>query len=92
MIPLILFFLFYVFLLSGLIISLATGAFILPNFILLAGKIRTDFLFLNSAAQLFKQKILMKAYLPVAILHIPYVIFFGLGGRFIKFEWGGIKQ
>ena len=60
--------------------------------LLLFSKIAADFRFLTKAAQTFTYA-LSKPYLPVAsLLHIPYVLYFGLKGNLNKFEWGGLIQ
>ena len=60
----------------------------LPFIAALFLKAATDFNFLNSASTILEDKRYL-ALFPIAfILHIPYVVFFGILAQIINFKWG----
>jgi cellulose synthase/poly-beta-1,6-N-acetylglucosamine synthase-like glycosyltransferase len=75
------------------LISAAFGTAMLTLAILTcAVKLIAEYLFLRTASSVFRYP-LPVALIPLAgLLHIPYVIYFGLMANFRRFEWGGLRQ
>ncbi len=71
---------------SFLFISMKLWLFWLLSFVI---KSLTEFYFLFKGASNFQKKYYMKIFPLAAILHIPYVVIFGLFGTFKNFKWKG---
>ncbi len=52
-------------------------------------KLSVDYLFLHSVSSFYRRKFDDGAFLLLQLLMPPYVVFFGLAGRFGKFSWKG---
>jgi cellulose synthase/poly-beta-1,6-N-acetylglucosamine synthase-like glycosyltransferase len=81
------YFLNLLFLLAPL--TFITGShYLLPFLAALFLKVVTDFRFIKAAASVLEDKRNLSI-IPIAlILHIPYVVFFGLSAQFLHFKWG----
>ncbi len=91
-IGLVLYFLFNFLILAGLffgLFSADTFRYTLTAFLV---KGLTDFLFMNKAARTLHDLRSMDVFLIGEILHIPYVVLFGILGQFKRFKWGGTKS
>jgi len=55
-------------------------------------KFISEFFLLYKFALLTNQKRLLKYYLPTALLHIPYIVVFGLLGSILKYKWAGREK
>lgn len=51
-----------------------------------------DYHFLSNAARKLSHQKLLDRYWIAAILHVPYILYFGLMAQIQKFEWSGLKQ
>lgn len=60
-----------------------------PVLLTLLAKIFFEFLLLSTMASKMNRWHYMKIFPIVAILHVPYVVIFGLLGQFLKFDWKG---
>ncbi len=91
-ITLLLFYLFNLFLLLITIAALTGNLAALPVMAILVIKMISDFIFLKIAGHAFRFK-LPRVLIPLAsLLHIPYVLYFGLMANFRRFEWGGLSH
>jgi len=52
----------------------------------------SEFILLYKFAGLTDQKSLLKYFLPAALLHVPYIVFFGLLGSILKYSWAGREK
>ena len=55
----------------------------------LFSKIVFEYIFIEGIASLFTRKYLLRYFLIAALLHIPYVVFFGLWAQLGTFRWKG---
>ena len=62
--------------------------YLLPLFTALFLKAVSDYSFLKSAASLLEDKRYLALFLVAFILHIPYVVFFGLIAQLKSYQWG----
>jgi len=62
--------------------------YILPFFAAVFLKAVSDFGFLKSAASLLEDRRYLTLFPVAFILHIPYVVFFGLIGQLKSYAWG----
>ncbi|MCJ7813017.1 glycosyltransferase, partial [bacterium] len=76
-----------VYLFNFSILVLVLSKFWLLFFVIVGIKSCFEFFLLFKAARLFQQRRLLLYYPPAAILHIVYVIIFGVWGQFGKFKW-----
>ncbi len=74
--------------LSLLFFSSSTGFLAL---MLWLTKATGEYYFLRKAAIIFKEKALLKYFLPAQLIHPLYIIVFGLLGIFLRFQWKGKK-
>lgn len=89
-VKLILIFLFYL----TLAIQPVLGVILIPVFFIsflvcIAGKILMEYLILRKGAEILFNKEMLKPFLIAELLHIPYIILFGLAGSIGGFEWKG---
>lgn len=91
-IGLILYFSFNLLILSGLFFSLFTADIFRYTLAALLIKGLTDFLFMNKAARTLHDLRSMDVFLIGELLHIPYVVIFGILGQIKRFNWGGTKS
>lgn len=77
-------------LLTGLL-SFMFGAKALPALALLCGSVKAtgEFLLLRRAAAWFQEQGLLKYFVPAALLHPLYVVYFATRAPFAKFTWRG---
>ena len=69
-----------------------TGQPIWPFILALSFKAAGEWRFLHAACRRFSSCSILK-YFPLAfVLHVPYVVYFGLLGQFQKFQWGGREK
>lgn len=78
-------------LLLGMLCFVNSSVFISFALILLV-KGLADFCLMKKSAKTLNTKIYFIFFPIVNILHIPYVIFFGLMGNIMKYEWAGINH
>lgn len=84
-------YLFNLILISGLILSFFFQNFWIIVLLLFIIKFIVDFPILYDTAKFFKRKKLLWLYLPIQIIYSFYIVFIGLFGNFINFEWKGRK-
>ncbi len=89
---LLLYFTFNVLLLFGLLFGLFSGDLFRYALTALLIKGISDFLFMNKAARTLHDLRSMDVFLIGEILHIPYVVLFGIMGQIKRFNWGGTKS
>ncbi len=68
---------------SNIVLTAAIISFILKSLF--------EFLFLKQSAKRLADSRFLKFYFPAALLHIPYVLFFGILGQFKFFKWAEKK-
>ena len=74
------------------ILSLLNNALFIPFLIILLIKGLADFCLMKKSSNVLNTKIHFILFPIMNILHIPYVIFFGLMGNLKKYEWAGINR
>jgi cellulose synthase/poly-beta-1,6-N-acetylglucosamine synthase-like glycosyltransferase len=80
--------LFNMALLAGLILGLLNnGPVLWSSCTILFLKTFFEFYFLNNAARILDDQRFITYYFATSILHIPYVLFFGIMGQFQFFKW-----
>ncbi len=87
--------LFYFFYLILLCVSLAAiFGFISPFAAtgVILTKVISDFIFMKSASHVFKFPLPALWILLASVVHIPYVLYFGLMANLHRFEWGGLRK
>ncbi|MEE9117924.1 MAG: hypothetical protein V3U02_04940, partial [Calditrichia bacterium] len=85
---LILFYLLNLFLLISPLTFLTGNNYLLPFFAALSLKAVSDYSFLKTAASVLEDKRHLGLFPIAFILHIPYVVLFGLIAQIKKFRWG----
>ncbi len=91
-VSLVAFFILNLFIVMSLLSSLYSGIYILPLFFLLLLKFFGEYLFLSRAASVLHHREHISLFPFAFILHIPYVLIFGLLSQFKQFEWGSRKS
>lgn len=90
-ISLILFYMYYVFIAAGFIYTLLYPVF-WPYFIIgFGGKLIADMRFLGRAGRIMQDSRYTYLTLFAQILHIPYVLYFGLAAQISNYSWGSRK-
>lgn len=75
-------------LLTGLLASMAGNKLIITTSILaFILKALFEFLFMNKAAKIIGDNRFLKYFFPASLLHLPYILFFGIFGQFKLFKW-----
>ncbi len=85
-------FFFSFFTLLLFVISLFLNEFFLPFFILFFVKILVDFPIIAGICSFLGRIGLLWYYLPVQVLHIPFIVFTGIAGNLTGFSWKGRKN
>jgi len=86
---LILFYLLNLLLLLSPLTFIISNNFILPYLATIFLKVVSDYSFLKSAASVLEDNRFLNLFPVAFVLHIPYVIFFGLIAQIKGFKWGG---
>ena len=89
---LIVYYLFNLLLLILAVLALFQFSFILIFSSIFVIKIISEFFLLRKFASMAGQKNLLKYFLPTAVLHIPYIVFFGFLGSVMKYKWAGREK
>ncbi len=51
-------------------------------------KICSEFLFLKKAARSLNENRSLSLFFPASLFHVPYVVYFGIAGLILNYEWG----
>jgi len=74
------------------LLSFVNNSIFVPFAVILILKGLADFCLMKKSARVLSTKIHFVFFPIVNILHIPYVIFFGLMGNIKKYEWAGVNH
>jgi len=91
-IGLVLYFLFNFLILSGILMGILSDKVFQYTLAVFIIKGIADFFFMKKAASTLHDLRSMDVFLIGEILHIPYVVIFGILGQFKRFNWGGKKS
>lgn len=91
-ISLLAYYFFTVFLFLMGLLCFVSEVVIMPFVVIVVLKGLADFCFMKKSAKILNTKIYFYLFPIVSLLHIPYIIFFGLMGNFKKYEWAGINH
>ena len=91
-ITLLLFYFFNLFLFLTTVAALTGNMASLPVLAILVSKMISDFIFLKIASSAFRFRLPYWLIPLASLLHIPYVLYFGLMANFRSFEWGGMSH
>jgi cellulose synthase/poly-beta-1,6-N-acetylglucosamine synthase-like glycosyltransferase len=91
-ISLITYYLFNLLLFLFVIFSLINSVYLNLFLIVIFLKGLVDYSLLKKSSKILSAKIYFKVFPIVFILHIPYVLIFGLMGNIIKYKWAGINH
>ncbi len=83
--------LFYVSLISTFILGLIWHQYFALFALQLIVKLAVEFAFVNDVSSFFKQKKLLKYFLPLQLVHFPFMIIVGLLSQFVKYKWKNRK-
>jgi cellulose synthase/poly-beta-1,6-N-acetylglucosamine synthase-like glycosyltransferase len=89
-VKLILIFLFYLSLIVQPVLGIFYSSVFLISFLIsFGGKIISEYLIIKKGTEILFEKEILKPFLFVSFLHIPYIIIFGLAGSTGNFDWKG---
>lgn len=74
------------------VLSLLTLNFPLSLMAIFFGKALVEYVFLKKSGTVLNETRVFSVFPAEFLLHIPYVVYFGLLGNVQKFEWSGVKQ